>query len=233
MAKTIKTAATSLTTLAAQAMVAHSASAVEPADSQAETRQPVDDDFTKLKRLVEAAVAESGRTDLMVSDERGEGGSVNVLVAGPDGVVDEGSNVINLFAANGGSEWTAEGLASHLGKLADDIGLRTYTIAADALGTVTALPTVIVPTVGQRLHFYPNAEHQAELGVFDPSQPCDAGVLYVHNERRVNLLVTGPSGTQRALQNVQLAQADDVVADGDSYAVWMLYQYAQAAKHGA
>lgn len=93
--------------------------------------------------------------------------------------------------------------------------------------------TLIVPTVGRRLHFYPNAEHQAELGVFDPSQPCDAGVLYVHNARRVNLLVTGPSGTQLALQNVQLAQADDVVADGDSYAAWMLYQYAQAAKHGA
>jgi len=96
-----------------------------------------------------------------------------------------------------------------------------------------SVPAVIVPSVGRRVHFYPNAEHQALLGVFDPSQPCDAGVLYVHNERSVNLEVTGPSGTKLALQHVQLAQENDAIAEGDSYAAWMPYQHAQAAKASA
>lgn len=67
--------------------------------------------------------------------------------------------------------------------------------------------------------------------MFDDTQPCDAGVLYVWDSRRINIEVTGPSGAKLALQGVQLVQlvqGNDAVADGDSYAAWMGYQIAQA-----
>lgn len=92
------------------------------------------------------------------------------------------------------------------------------------------MSTTITPTVGRRVHFRPNAEHQATLGVFDATQPCDAGVLYVWDDRRINIEATGPSGIKIAVQGVQLVQEGDVVADGDSYAEWMPYQTVQASK---
>lgn len=93
-----------------------------------------------------------------------------------------------------------------------------------------ATPTIISPTVGRRVHFHPNDEHQAALGVFDAQQPCDAGVIYVWGDRCVNLEVTGPSGAKLAFQNVTLVQdGDDTPEEGESYAALMPYQTKQAA----
>lgn len=96
-----------------------------------------------------------------------------------------------------------------------------------------AAPAVIVPTIGRRLHFHPNAEHQEALGVFDAQQPCDAGVIYVWGDRNVNLDVTGPSGTKVCVQNVRLLQGNDQPQEGESYAAWMPYQTQKAAAERA
>lgn len=96
-------------------------------------------------------------------------------------------------------------------------------------GPTASAPAVITPTVGRRVHFHPNEEHQAMLGVFDAQQPCDAGVIYVWGDRCVNLDVTGPSGVRNTLQSVTLLQGDDQPAEGESYAAWMPYQTKQAA----
>ena len=92
---------------------------------------------------------------------------------------------------------------------------------------------VISPTVGRRVHFYPNEAHQAELGVFDAQQPCDAGVIYVWGDRSVNLEVTGPSGSKVFAQNVTLLQEGDDSVEGESYAAWMPYQTKKAAEEAA
>lgn len=97
-------------------------------------------------------------------------------------------------------------------------------------GPEVELGPAITPTVGRRVHFWPNDEHAAALGVFDAQQPCDAGIVYVWGDRRVNVLVTGPSGTQHTLQGVRLLQGDEQPAEGESYAAWMPYQISQAAK---
>lgn len=95
------------------------------------------------------------------------------------------------------------------------------------------MTTTITPTVGRRIHFRPNAEHAALLGVFDDSQPCDAGVLYVHDDGTVNLDVTGPSGAKLAVQRVRIIPAGHVVAVDESHARWMEYQTAKAAQEAA
>ncbi|HEY0955816.1 MAG TPA: hypothetical protein VGE36_13710 [Roseateles sp.] len=106
----------------------------------------------------------------------------------------------------------------------------TTTNEADSAIESAPAPTIITPTVGRRVHFYPNDEHQAALGVFDAQQPCDAGVIYVWGDRNVNLEVTGPSGAKLAVQNVTLVQdGDDIPEEGESYAAWMPYQTKQAA----
>jgi len=92
-----------------------------------------------------------------------------------------------------------------------------------------AAPTSITPTVGRRVHFWPNEDRQAQFGVFDAQQPCDAGVLYVWGDRCVNLDVTGPSGVRHTVQSVRLLQGDEKPEDGESYAAWMPYQTKQAA----
>lgn len=92
---------------------------------------------------------------------------------------------------------------------------------------------LIKPTVGRRVHFWPNAEHQEAFGVFDAQQPCDAGIVYVWGNREVNVEVTGPSGVRATVQNVRLLQGDDEPVEGKSYAAWMDYQVTQALKQTA
>ena len=49
------------------------------------------------------------------------------------------------------------------------------------------------PTVGRRLYYWSDVLN----GVVDNLQPFDAGVLYVHPDGKVNLLVTTHEGAQR------------------------------------
>lgn len=80
---------------------------------------------------------------------------------------------------------------------------------------------VILPTIGRRLWFWP--QHQANIGILDPKQPCDAGVVFVYDERTVNLDVTDHLGRHSAQLSVRLVQPGDPVPDGP-HATWMDYQ---------
>jgi hypothetical protein len=92
---------------------------------------------------------------------------------------------------------------------------------------------MIKPTIGRKVHFWPNGfmpaglsapiKHQMEY------QPFDATVVYVWNDRMVNLRVTDHYGNSTGVTSIRLRQDDDPVPDG-AYAEWMPYQVGQAAK---
>jgi hypothetical protein len=63
----------------------------------------------------------------------------------------------------------------------------------------------------------------------DTTQPCDAGVVYVHSDRLVNLFVTDHNGYTHRRTCVTLVQPGDAVPSGGAYCEWMPYQTQQAA----
>lgn len=90
-------------------------------------------------------------------------------------------------------------------------------------------PNVIKPTIGRRLWYWPS-ESDKRSTCYLPSaepQPFDAGVVFVHDDHTVNLLVTDHIGRIHSRTAVHLAQpGEDVPYDG--YAAWMPYQIGQA-----
>lgn len=96
-------------------------------------------------------------------------------------------------------------------------------------------PTVIKPTIGSSLWYIPSTYDRG--GMLDkPStiieanstQPCDAGVVCVHSDRLVNLIVSDHNGNTHKRTSVTLYQpGDDIPVDG-GYAVWTDDQRAQA-----
>ena len=96
--------------------------------------------------------------------------------------------------------------------------------------------TVIKPTIGRRVWFRPSAAFLASnpiLTQFNPEQPMDAGIVYVHHDHMVNLIVTDHVGKTLAVPSVPLL-AGHYVADEDTDVYccceWMPYQKIQAAK---
>lgn len=85
------------------------------------------------------------------------------------------------------------------------------------------MSTLIKPTIGRVVWFYPTIEHY-EASV----QPHAALVVYVHGERCVNLACFDSNGTPYSKTSVQLVQEGDV-AHG-AHARWMPYQLGHAAK---
>lgn len=82
------------------------------------------------------------------------------------------------------------------------------------------------PTVGRRLYYWSHLHN----GVLDPAQAFDAGVLFVHEDGRVNLLVTTHAGAQRIERNVEVRNpGEDRQGHGapDGYATWMPFQRKQ------
>lgn len=90
---------------------------------------------------------------------------------------------------------------------------------------------MIAPSVGRIVWFRPGANTGTMTARGD--QPLAAQVVYVWNDRLVNLLVTDHIGTTHALSSVQLVQEGDERPAGGAYAEWMPYQTGQAAKHAA
>lgn len=95
---------------------------------------------------------------------------------------------------------------------------------------------VIKPAIGRRVWFRPNAAFLASnpiLTQFNPEQPMDAGIVYVHHDHMVNLIVTDHVGKTLAVPSVPLL-AGHYVADEDTDVYccceWMPYQKSQAAK---
>lgn len=90
---------------------------------------------------------------------------------------------------------------------------------------------VITPTVGRKVWFYPGNRQTPPAGftTYPGDQACDATVVYVHNDRMVNLLVTDHIGRTYAVPSVRLVQPDDAEVDAASHrAEWMPYQVKQA-----
>jgi hypothetical protein len=100
-------------------------------------------------------------------------------------------------------------------------------------------PSIIKPTVGRRVWFRPSAEFLANnptLTQFNSEQPMDAGIVYVHHDHMVNLIVTDHVGRTLGVPSVPLLAGQYVAGeDTDVYCCceWMPYQKGQAAKSDA
>ncbi|MEY4428614.1 MAG: Erwinia phage vB EamM Alexandra [Pseudomonadota bacterium] len=92
-------------------------------------------------------------------------------------------------------------------------------------------PSIIKPTIGRRVWYWPSTYDTGCMETkpptvmeFNGTQPCDAGVVYVHGDRLVNLSVTDHNGNVHKRNSVTLHQPGDVISAGGGYAVWMDYQ---------
>lgn len=106
-----------------------------------------------------------------------------------------------------------------------------------AVATAPAEPVkVIVPTVGRKVWFRPGGPVDPAIQVMSPDydnalgQPLDATIVYVHNDRLVNLLVVDHGGNSFPMHNVQLVQPGDEACQTGHRAEWMPFQVTQAAK---
>lgn len=100
---------------------------------------------------------------------------------------------------------------------------------------------IITPTVGRKVWFRPNGTtklqvqnmpdvHLRPLGLLDAVSPLDATVVYVWDERMVNLSVQDHYGQSFLATSVTLLQEGDVAPRGGFYCEWMPYQVGQAKK---
>lgn len=109
--------------------------------------------------------------------------------------------------------------------------LTAADVAADLSGEPrpVAMDTrfVIPPTIGRKLHFYPNGCGFHSTPVVLGPQPMDADVVFVWSDRMVNLCVRDHIGQVHALTSITLRQPDDAVPQG-AYAEWMPFQAAEA-----
>lgn len=92
------------------------------------------------------------------------------------------------------------------------------------------MPTIIKPTVGRKVwcflsmaHYqdYQRGEHMA--------QPHDGTVIFVHDDRCINVRVMGHNGDHDIARGLPLVQEGDEEPNG-AHARWMPYQTKQQAK---
>lgn len=98
--------------------------------------------------------------------------------------------------------------------------------------------TMIHPTIGRRLWYWPSIRDQSgstqpsepnnPMTVDDPSQPCDAGVVFVHSDTCVNLTVADHGGRLHARTSVRLIQPEEDRPEDGGFATWMDYQVSNA-----
>lgn len=86
---------------------------------------------------------------------------------------------------------------------------------------------VIIPDVSRHVHFFPDDE-DTSLMVRRGSQPLHAIVIFVINERTVNLSIIDHDGFFHTRIGVKLVQPGDALPGG-SYCQWMPYQVNQGA----
>mgnify|MGYP000845379520 FL=1 len=106
---------------------------------------------------------------------------------------------------------------------------------------------IITPTVGRKAWFRLNGINELEKprsgtettpvrsfpSEVDPTQPLDATVVYVWNDRMVNLHVLDHYGNPFIATSVPLMQEGDTPPQFGFYAEWMHYQLGQAKKEAA
>lgn len=86
-------------------------------------------------------------------------------------------------------------------------------------------PTIIKPTVGRVLHYYPHGSHPST-----GEQPRAAIVAYVWDDRCVNLMIIAKDGNPvvNPPTSVLLVQDGDTVPSGGNFCCWMPFQVGQA-----
>lgn len=87
---------------------------------------------------------------------------------------------------------------------------------------------MIIPTVGRVVWVWPGKQTGSHV-VLEREQPWSGQVVFVHNEREVNVVGHDHVGHPFAVQRIRLRQDDDEAPE-DIYAEWMPYQKGQAAK---
>ena len=89
--------------------------------------------------------------------------------------------------------------------------------------------STIKPTVGRLLYFYPNQQEEKGFRL-EPSQPCVAIILFVHDDTHVNALVYTHEGLPCLQFKCRLLQAgDETPPVTERYLDWMPYQKDVAA----
>jgi hypothetical protein len=88
---------------------------------------------------------------------------------------------------------------------------------------------MITPTIGRIVWFHPGEKSPYPK---QNDQPHAAIIVDVQSPSVVNLTVCAPSGDTYAARGVLLLQDGETPPSGESYAEWMPYQKAQAAKTG-
>jgi len=99
----------------------------------------------------------------------------------------------------------------------------------------TSSPTIINPTIGRRVWFWPSKRTgQSGFICHDAAVPMDAGIVFVHSDRCVNLDVCDHAGNHHAFTSVYLDQGDDCPSDPDAARCeWMPFQKGRAARQEA
>lgn len=91
--------------------------------------------------------------------------------------------------------------------------------------------SIITPTVGRKVWFRPNgatSHNSVPFNIMNRNHPLDATVIYVWNDRLVNLLVIDHVGATHAIGSVELRQQNDSSDRQGWYCEWMPYQVGQA-----
>jgi hypothetical protein len=88
---------------------------------------------------------------------------------------------------------------------------------------------MIKPTIGRKVWFWPAKVTGGHLVVNSRDQPLDATVVYVFNDRLVNLQIIDHGGYAHPATSVPLIQEGDERPDG-YFAEWMPFQKGQAAR---
>jgi hypothetical protein len=96
-----------------------------------------------------------------------------------------------------------------------------------------ANPTIIKPTVGRKVWCFASMAHfQAHQRGVHGAQPHDGTVIFVHDDRCINIRVMGHNGEQDIVRGLPLWQEGDPEPNG-AHARWMPYQTKQQAKQDA
>jgi hypothetical protein len=93
---------------------------------------------------------------------------------------------------------------------------------------------VIPPTIGRRVLVFLASIPTAGPKVNNPAAPFDAGIAYVHGDSMLNVGFTDHNGVPSSHTSVKLydraQDANDAHGKGETYAVWMPYQFEQALR---
>lgn len=112
----------------------------------------------------------------------------------------------------------ASELANEIEKTLVGANLINTSLASEAV-------RVIRPTVGRVVHYWPTPDEIVHQGGYGQTQPFRADVLYVTDDRHVNLRIIGHNGTQFVKLGARLMQPEDSGRSSEGgYCEWMEYQ---------